>query len=207
MTDRRQFAPATERNRGPILSILKDHLPDTGTVLEIASGSGEHAVFFAPALRPLNWQPSNYDPEQLDSVEDWLVHQPSDNLLPPVSLDVTKPVWPVETSDYGGGRITAIFNANMIHISPWQACEGLMAGAKRVLPVGGQLFLYGPFKENGQYTAPSNAKFETWLKSLDPDFAVRDIEVVCDEARKNGLEHMADHSMPANNYIHIFKKT
>ena len=182
MTDRRQFAPATERNRGPILSILKDHLPDTGTVLEIASGSGEHAVFFAPALRPLNWQPSNYDPEQLDSVEDWLVHQPSDNLLPAISLDVTKSVWPVETSDYGGGPITAIFNANMIHISPWQACEG-------------------------QHTAPSNEKFETWLKSLDPDFAVRDIEVVCDEARKNGLEHMADHSMPANNYIHIFKKT
>ena len=207
MTDRRQFAPATERNRSSILSVLKVKLPDTGTVLEVASGSGEHAVFFAPALRPLKWQPSNYDPEQLESVEDWIAHQPSDNLLPPISLDVTKPLWPVEEAGYNGGPITAIFNANMIHISPWQTCEGLMAGARRILPVGGRLILYGPFKENGEHTAASNAKFESWLKSLDPDFAVRDIEVVSAEAKKNDLGHTAVLPMPANNYIHIFEKT
>ena len=207
MTDRRQFAPATERNREPILSVLKATLPDTGTILEIASGSGEHAVFFAPALRPLKWQPSNFEPEQLDSVEDWIAHQPSDNLLPPISLDVTDPLWPVEETSYDGGPFTAIFNANMIHISPWQTCEGLMAGTQRILPVGGQLFLYGPFKMNGEHTAPSNAKFESWLKSLNPDFAVRDIEIVSAEAKKNGLHHIAAHPMPANNYIHIFEKS
>ena len=207
MMDLRQFAPATEQNREPILSVLKTSLPDSGTVLEIASGSGEHAVFFAPVLRPLKWQPSNYDPEQLDNVEDWIAYQPSDNLLSPVSLDVTKPHWPVEKADYDGGAITAIFNANMIHISPWQTCEGLMAGARRILPVGGRLILYGPFKVNGEHTAPSNAKFESWLKSLDPSFAVRDIEVVSAEAKHNGLEHIATHPMPANNYIQIFEKS
>ncbi|MEX1037025.1 MAG: DUF938 domain-containing protein [Sneathiella sp.] len=207
MTDRRQFAPATERNRTPILSALKVHLPDAGTVLEIASGSGEHAVFFAPEVLPLSWQPSNYDPDQLESVKHWIIHKPSDNLLPPVSLDVTQPVWPVETADYNGGPITAIFNANMIHISPWRACEGLMAGAGRILPSGGRLFLYGPFKVNGEHTAPSNARFETWLKSMDPEYAVRDIETVRAVAAVNGLQHVAAHPMPANNYFHIFEKS
>ena len=131
MTDRRQFAPATERNREPILAVLKGWLPEDGTILEIAIGSGEHAVYFAPEIKPLNWQTSNYDQDQIDSVTDWLAHSPSDNLLPPIHLDVTENLWPVEAPGYQDGPITGIFNANMIHISTWQTCEGLMAGAGR----------------------------------------------------------------------------
>ncbi|MCC3304184.1 DUF938 domain-containing protein [Sneathiella sp. HT1-7] len=206
MMDRRQFAPATERNREPILDTLKDWLPGDGTVLEIASGSGEHAVFFAPAVKPLKWQTSNFDREQLDSVTDWLAHKPSDNLLPPVMLDVTQTEWSIEAADYSLKPITAIFNANMIHISPWQTCEGLMAGASRILPAGGRLFLYGPFKFNGQHTAPSNKKFEEWLKSLDPEYGIRNIEDVREEAVKNGIRHIIARPMPANNFFHLFEK-
>lgn len=207
MTDRRQFAPATERNREPILNSLKGWLPTEGTVLEIASGSGEHAVFFAPEVKPLQWQPSNLDQAQLDSVTDWLTHKPSDNLLSPVRLDVTESKWPVELDEYENISISAIFNANMIHISPWETCEGLMAGAGRILPSGGRLFLYGPFKFKGRHTAASNEKFEEWLKSLDPGFGVRDVEAVIEEASKNGLRHLLARPMPANNYFHLFEKS
>ena len=207
MTDRRQFAPATERNREPILKTLKDWLPADGTVLEIASGSGEHAVFFAPEVKPLFWQPSNFDPEQLDSVTDWRAHKPSDNLLPPIKLNVTDSEWPVEAGSYESAPITAMFNANMIHISPWQTCEGLMAGAGRILPKGGRLFLYGPFKFKGRHTAPSNEQFEGWLKSLDPKYGVRDMEAVLEEASKNSLRHLIARPMPANNFFHLFEKS
>ncbi|MBO0332969.1 DUF938 domain-containing protein [Sneathiella sp. CAU 1612] len=204
--DRRQFAPATERNREPIFDALKGWLPSLGTVLEIASGSGEHAVFFAPKVKPLKWQPSNFDREQIDSVTDWRAYKPSDNLLPPVKLDVTGKKWPVESETYENLPITAIFNANMIHISPWQTCEGLMAGAGRILPTGGRLFLYGPFKFNGRHTAASNEKFESWLKSLDPGYGVRDVEAVLKEASKNDLRHLLARPMPANNFLHLFEK-
>lgn len=204
--DRRQFAPATERNREPILETLKGWLPAAGTILEIASGSGEHAVFFAPKVKPLKWQPSNLDREQIDSVTDWLAYKPSDNLLPPVKLDVTDTEWPVESVEYKNAPISAIFNANMIHISPWRTCEGLMAGAGRVLPSGGRLFLYGPFKFNGEHTSASNEKFEGWLKSLNPGYGVRDIEAVLAEATSNGLQHIVARPMPANNYFHLFEK-
>ncbi|MZR30015.1 DUF938 domain-containing protein [Sneathiella litorea] len=206
MTDRRQFAPATERNRTPILETLKAWLPESGTVLEVASGSGEHAVFLAPNVKPLKWQPSNFDPEQVNSVTDWIAHSPSENLLPPVRLDVTAAVWPVEAADYMDHPITAIFNANMIHISPWRTAEGLMAGAGRILSEGGRLYLYGPFKIDGEHTAASNIKFEAWLKSLDPEFGVRDIEAVRTEAAKHNLLHKATKPMPANNFMHMFEK-
>lgn len=206
MTDRRQFSPATERNREPILKTLKGWLPASGTVLEVASGSGEHAVFFAPKVKPLIWQTSNYDAEQIDSAMDWLAHSPSNNLVPPVKLDVTETKWPVEAANYQSAPVTAIFNANMIHISPWQTCEGLMAGAGRILPAGGRLFLYGPFKFKGQHTAISNERFDEWLKSLDPEYGVRDMEAVLDEASKNGLRHIIARPMPANNFFHLFEK-
>lgn len=207
MTDRRQFAPATERNRNPILNVLKDWLPETGTVLEIASGTGEHAVFFAPRITPLKWQPSNREMNQIESVTDWIAHSPSENLLPPVTLDVTDPLWPVEETHYNGAPITAIFNANMIHISPWQTCEGLMAGAGRILPKGGRLFLYGPFKYDGKHTSRSNEEFDSWLKARDGEFGVRDIRDVMDEASKNGIRHLIARPMPANNFLHLFEKT
>ena len=207
MIDRRQFAPATKRNREPILNTLKGWLPNNGTVLEVASGSGEHAVFFAPEVKPLKWQTSNYDQEQIDSVNDWINHRPSSNLLHPIRLDVTKAQWPTEAPDYKGGAITSIFNANMIHISPWRTSMGLMAGAGRILPSGGRLFLYGPFKFEGKHTSSSNEKFEEWLKTLDPEYGVRDIEAVMEEASKNGLKHVIARPMPANNFLHLFEKS
>src|SRR5690606_11512888 len=131
MTDRRQFAPATERNREPILKALQAWLPKQGTVLEIASGSGEHAIYLAPRLKPLLWQPSNVDPVQIVSVTDWIAHSPADNLLSPLHLDATAPHWPVEASSYENRPVAAIFNANMIHISPWEVTLGLMAGDRK----------------------------------------------------------------------------
>ncbi|MAL79463.1 MAG: SAM-dependent methyltransferase [Sneathiella sp.] len=206
MTDRRQFAPAAERNREPILRVLKDWLPQQGTVLEVASGSGEHAIYFAPRLTPLLWQSSNYEQEQMDSVSDWIAHAPADNLLPPLWLDVTEAQWPVEEEAYEDKPVTAIFNANMIHISPWATTAGLMAGAGRILPAGGRLILYGPFKINGEHTANSNREFDGWLKARDAGYGVRDIRDVITEARKNGLQHLVARPMPANNFMHLFEK-
>lgn len=206
MTDRRQFAPATERNRVPILAVLESWLPPGGTVLEIASGSGEHAVYFAPHLRPRFWQPSDIDPDHLASISDWIAHCPSDNLLPPLRLDVTAAEWPVENASYKGGPISALFNANMIHISPWATTVGLMAGAGRILPRGGRLILYGPFMFGGTHTAESNAEFDRRLKALDPSYGVRDIHAVAEEAARHGLQHLIARRMPANNFIHLFEK-
>ena len=206
MTDRRQYAPATARNREPILAAILSLLPPSGTVLEIASGTGEHAVFFAPNIAPLKWQPSNYDSDQLDSVTDWIKQRPAENLLQPLRLDATAENWPVEAADYTDGPISAIFNANMIHISPWRVCQGLMAGAGRILRKGGKLFLYGPFKINGEHTAPSNAEFELRLKSMDPAFAVRNLDEVIVEAAKHGLHHQRAVAMPANNFLQVFEK-
>lgn len=204
--DRRQYSPSSERNKDPILDVLKSRLPAPGTILEIASGSGEHAVHFAPQLPKYTWQPSNYEQDQLDSVMDWVLHVPSDNLCSPVLLDATAAIWPVEKPDYKAPKITGIFNANMIHISPWAVCEGLMAGTGRILEPGGRLYLYGPYKIDGQHTAPSNVKFEHWLKSKSPEFEVRDQQQVIDEARKNGLKHIEAVAMPANNFLQIFEK-
>ncbi|TNE37350.1 MAG: DUF938 domain-containing protein [Alphaproteobacteria bacterium] len=206
MADRRQFAPATERNRAPILSLLKKWLPTSGTVLEVASGSGEHAVYFAPHFPDLYWQPSNFDPAQIDSVIDWIAERPSENLLSPVLLDATSAIWAVEEEDYDGSPVTAVFNANMIHISPWEVCEGLMAGAGRILPSGGPLILYGPYRQNSAHTAKSNEEFDLWLKSRNPAWGVRDQEQVIAEAEGNGLTHLEAVPMPANNFIQIFRK-
>ncbi|WP_334130328.1 DUF938 domain-containing protein [Sneathiella sp.] len=206
MTDRRQFAPATERNREPILKALQAWLPKQGTVLEIASGSGEHAIYLAPRLKPLLWQPSNVDPIQIESVTDWIAHSPADNLLSPLHLDATASHWPVEASSYENRPVAAIFNANMIHISPWEVTLGLMAGAGRILPPGGRLILYGPFMFNGAHTAASNEEFDRWLKSQNPAYGVRDIRDVMREAAGRGLHHLLARPMPANNFIHLFEK-
>ncbi|WP_239651460.1 DUF938 domain-containing protein [Neosynechococcus sphagnicola] len=154
--DARQYAPATQRNRLPILEILLQVLPPTGTVLEISSGTGEHAVFFAPRLHPRKWLPSDPNPLALASIAAWREHCPGEHLYPPIALDVHNPVWPLErdhaSEDLSGiipEPIVAMVNINMIHIAPWSACLGLMAGAQRILPPGGILYLYGPFKQGG----------------------------------------------------------
>ncbi len=196
--DARLYASATQRNREPILEVLKQVLPPSGTILEIASGTGEHAIYFAPRLSPRQWQPSDPNPQLRASIAAWTAQSTIDNLDPPLDLDVTASVWPVEKP------ITAIVNINMIHISPWSACLGLMAGAKRILPPGGILYLYGPYKQGGEHTAPSNAAFDESLRAQNPEWGIRDLEEVVAAAKAQQLALVKTYQMPANNLSVIF---
>lgn len=199
-----RHAPATGRNRTYILEVLQRVLPKTGTALETASGSGEHAVYFAPELAPLNWLPSDISAENLASINAWREEFPSGNLLPPISLDVSKSVWSVETNP-PQQAITAIVNINMIHISPWNCCEGLLAGAERILEPGGMLFLYGPFMRGGAHSAASNEAFDAHLKVQNPAWGLRNLESVVALAESHGLECIEVVDMPANNLSVIFE--
>jgi SAM-dependent methyltransferase len=198
-TDRRQFAPATERNREPIGAVLERVLPETGLMLEIAAGSGEHAAYFAPRFPGLTWQPTEPDPDGRASIEAWVEHTNAANLNPPIDLDVTVDPWPVTEAD-------AIFSANMIHIAPWECCLGLMAGAGRILGPGGVFVLYGPFMRGGEHTAPSNAEFDASLKSRDATWGIRDLDDVTACAEKAELSRQEIVEMPANNLTVIFKR-
>ena len=195
-SDPRLDYPATGRNREPILAVLRQVLPSSGTVLEIASGSGQHVSFFAEALPDLHWQPSDVEPGLLASIRAW--SEPLDNVAPPVELDVTSPAWPLESCD-------AVFCANMVHIAPWEACLGLLAGAGRVLRDGGPLCLYGPFMVQDRHTAPSNAAFDRSLAARDSRWGVRDLDAVEKEAKSNGLELDRVFEMPANNLTVVFR--
>ncbi|HEY9627625.1 MAG TPA: DUF938 domain-containing protein [Coleofasciculaceae cyanobacterium] len=213
LPDARQFAPATQRNQEPILAVLREVLPPTGTVLEISSGTGEHAVFFAPQLQPRQWLPSDPSPEARASIAAWQADRPTDNLHPPIALDVRDPIWPVEQAslpspslDLQRYPIAAIVNINMIHIAPWAACLGLMAGASRILPPGGILYLYGPFKQSGQHTSASNAAFDASLKQRHPEWGVRDLEEVMAIAQSQSLAWVKTYPMPANNLSVVFQK-
>lgn len=201
----RRHAPATQRNREPILRVLLDVLPPEGTVLEIASGTGEHAVYFAPRLKPRMWLPSDADAQARASIAAWGAHCPADNLRPPLALDARDPVWPVELGEAVEPPISAIISINMIHIAPWSACLGLMAGAARLLPPGGVLYLYGPFQQGGRHTAPSNAAFDESLRTQNPHWGVRDLDEVTAAARREGLALLGTHDMPANNLSVVFR--
>jgi hypothetical protein len=192
-------AGAAERNREPILQVLSRFLPARGTVLEIASGTGQHVVHFAAATPGLLWQPSERDPEAFPSIEAWTRAEGLTNVLPPVRLDVTVEPWPIDV-------VNAIFNANMIHISPWAACLGLMRGAGRHLVPGGKLYLYGPFKVAGAHTAPSNAAFDLRLRGEDPSWGVRDLEAVVEAALTAGMRLEERIAMPANNQTLVFAR-
>lgn len=198
-------APATARNREPILSVLREILPERGTVLEVASGTGEHAVHFAPALAPRLWQPSDRDPENLASIAAWRDELPCNTLLPPLTLDVTRTPWPVET-DPPAEPVRAIVAINLIHISPPEATQALLAGAGRILPPGGLLFLYGPFRLNGRHTAPSNETFDAWLHGLDPSYGVRDLDETVALAESHGLALGRVVEMPANNLSVVLER-
>jgi SAM-dependent methyltransferase len=197
----RRDAPATGRNREPILQVLARWLDTRARVLEIASGTGQHAVYFGSQLPHLEWQPSDADPEALVSIESWIAEEGTANLATPIALDATAARWPVES----GERFDAIFNANMIHISSWSVAEGLFAGAGRVLAPGGLLFLYGPFRVDGRDTAPSNAAFDENLRQRNPEWGVRDLEAVEALARGAGLEEVEVNEMPANNKLIVFR--
>ena len=204
--DNRIYSPSTARNRDFIAEALLPRLPKGGSVLEIASGSGEHAAHFTPMRPDVIWQPTNLEDEQILSTESWRTHIGAENFLSPLKLDVTGAVWPTEAADYAHGPFDAIFNANMIHIAPWMVTEGLFKGASRVRKKGGFAYLYGPYKVDGEHTSESNIAFEEWLKAKDASFGVRDIEKVAAEAEKNGLLLKESLPMPANNFFQIFQK-
>jgi SAM-dependent methyltransferase len=193
-------SPSTARNRDPILSVLKPRLPAAGLVLEVASGAGEHAVHFAAALPGLTWRPTDPDALALASIAAWRDHAGLPNLLPPLQLDASDPDgWPVERAD-------VVVNINMIHISPWTAAQGLMAGAGRVLPPGGILFLYGPYIEAEVETAPSNLAFDESLKRRNPAWGLRRLEDVTALAAGHGLVLAERIAMPANNLSLVLRK-
>ena len=194
-----QTAPAVARNRDPILAVLRRVLPAQGTVLEIASGTGEHAVHFAGALPGMTWQPTDPDVAALRSIAAWRETARLPNLLAPLELDVTSAVWPVQRAD-------AMVCINMIHISPWRAAEELMAGAARVLAPGGVLFLYGPYKEGDAPTAPSNEAFDASLRARNPEWGVRDLDDVKALAEREGLDFVERVAMPANNLSVVFRR-
>lgn len=203
--DARLFAGATERNREPILMVLKAVLPPTGTVLEIASGTGQHAVHFAPALAPRVWQPSEPDERLRGSIAAWAGAEPCAWLRPPLALDVLARPWPVETA-LCDPPLSAIVNINMIHISPWSACQSLMRGAGELLPPAGVLFLYGPYRTAGQWRSANDPAFDQSLKQRDPSWGIRDLEEVVGEAAANGLGLLRTVDMPAGNLCVIFRK-
>lgn len=207
--DARQYAPATQRNRDAILAILAQVLPPTGTVLEVSSGTGEHAVYFTPRLQPRYWLPSDPNPVALASIQAWRDHHPNPHLHAPIHLNAEDPSWLVEQKDAKNSLIepiVAIANINMIHIAPWSACLGLLAGASRILPPDGILYLYGPYKQNGRHTAESNAAFDQGLRSQNPAWGVRNLEDVIEAAHLQQLKLLKTVSMPANNLSVIFQR-
>lgn len=209
--DARQYAPATERNREPILEVLLKVLPGSGTVLEIASGTGEHAVYFASRLRDYMWLPTDANPQARTSIVAWTEHNGCLNVYPPLELDVRKPGWAVEkqtvTELAKNSPIVAIVNINMIHISPWSACLGLMAGAGRILAAGGILYLYGPFKQGGEHTAASNEAFDEYLRTQNREWGVRNLDDVVAAARAEHFTLKQIYQMPANNLSVVFERS
>jgi len=204
--DGRKYALATQRNREPILQVLLDVLPPTGTILEIASGTGEHATYFAPRLKPRKWIPSDTDASLRESIAAWIKYSSSDNLYQPLDIDASQPVWKVEKEVLSGiSDIVAMVNINMIHISPWSACLGLMAAAGRILSSGGILYLYGPYKQGGKHTALSNADFDQYLQEQNPEWGVRNLEDLIETASNHNLSFEKTYQMPANNLSVIFK--
>lgn len=198
-SDARAVAPAAERNRDAILSVLRRVLPGAGTVLEIASGTGQHAVHFAAALPNLTWQPSDMDAAARDSIAAWRAHAGLANLRAPLALDVCRHPWPIASAQ-------AVVCINMIHISPWAAAEGLFAGAARLLACGSTLFLYGPYRRGGEHTAPSNAAFDAQLRARNPAWGVRDIEAMVQLAGSHDFQLEEAVPMPANNFSLVFRK-
>ena len=195
--DARLYSPSTARNREPIAAVLRRCLPAIGTVLEIASGTGEHVAWFATEFPGLAFQPSDPGPTERASIAAWISATGVANVRPPLDVDVAAPGW--ETDAALPAPLAAILCINMIHISPWAATLGLIRGAGQLLDDGGVLYLYGPHKRAGRHTAPSNAAFDASLRDQNPDWGVRDLEAVVAAAAARGfaLEDIVE--MPANN--------
>jgi hypothetical protein len=199
MTDHRQYAPATVRNRDFILDVLRDVLPTTGVILEIASGSGEHVVHFARNLPSLVFQPSDPEPDALLSVAAWMKAAEVTNVRAPIVLDASRSPWPIASAD-------GIICINMVHISPWDASVGLIRGAAAILPPGSPLYLYGPYKRKGFATAPSNEAFDHNLRDRNPIWGLRDLEAIAAIAQSAGFSIPDITEMPANNLSVVFRR-
>jgi cyclopropane fatty-acyl-phospholipid synthase-like methyltransferase len=193
-------APAADRNKGPILDVLQRFLPPAGTVLEIASGTGQHVVHFARAITGVTWIPTDVSAEARRSIEAWRATEQLPNVQSPLNLDARRRPWPVT------GSCDAIVCINLIHISPWAVTRGLFEGAAATLVDGGLVYLYGPYKQHGRHTAPSNEAFDRSLRAQDPEWGVRDLEDVVHTAQDAGFEHIATVNMPANNLSVIFRR-
>jgi len=196
----KRHAPATGRNREPIAAVLSEELPESGLVLEVASGTGEHAVHFARTFPWLDWQPSDPDPNALESIAAWGAEAGLANLLPPVILDAAAADWPIDCAD-------AVLCINMAHISPLVATEGLVRGAARLLALGAALVLYGPWLEDEVETAPSNLAFDRDLRDRDPEWGLRPVEWLDELAARAGLSRTRRMAMPANNLTLVYRRT
>lgn len=192
------FSEACERNKEPILRVLRQELRDAAEVLEIGSGTGQHGAFFAHHMPRLRWQPSDL-PIHHASITAWSQESSLSNIAPPLTLDVDQWPWPVAATD-------AVFSANTVHIIAWPGVMNLVGGAGRVLREGGALCLYGPFNYDGSYTSDSNARFDQWLRRRDPASGIRDFEALDELARAAGLTLTSDHPMPANNRLIVWRK-
>lgn len=200
--DARLYAPATGRNRDPILAVLRRVLPAQGLVLEVASGSGEHAAYFARHLPTIDWQPSDPDPKARASIAAWAAESGAAgsgaaNLRPALLLDASADTWPLDRAD-------SVVCVNMIHIAPWAAALGLLAGAARLLGPDAPLVLYGPYKRGGRHTAPSNAAFDESLRRQNPAWGVRDVDDVVGAAAGFRLDEIVE--MPANNLTLVLRR-
>ncbi len=192
------YAESCEQNRAPILAVLREAFSNRKRVLEIASGTGQHAVYFASAMPHLVWQTSEL-PEHHAGIHAWLDEAGLDNVLPPLTIDVNAAAWPLTTVD-------AIFNANTVHIIAWPAVQRMFAGIGRVLETGGIVCMYGPFNYGGRFTSESNERFDAWLKLRDPNSGVRDFEAIDQLATAQGLRLEQDIAMPSNNRTLIWRR-
>lgn len=215
-------APAAQRNREPIADILREWLPHSGIILEIASGTGEHAVHFAERFPNLEWQPTDIHPDALSSIAAWREQTGRSNLRPPLALDAGSADWPIDRADTiisikmdsdscndpklaEKGGFDVVLNLNMVHISPWSAALGLLDGAARVLKRGGALIIYGPWLRAGVETAPSNLAFDQQLRERDPEWGLRRVEDFDAAASNRGFALEQTRAMPANNLMLLFR--
>ena len=202
-SDKKLYAPATERNRDALLDVFKAHLPGSGTLVEVASGTGEHAAHMARHLAPLYWQPSDIEPDKLDSINAWAAESAAENILPAVHMNVFE-------NDFSAlevpAPISVVAAINLIHISPWPVAEALVRKASTALEPNGVLFLYGPYRRGGAHTSPSNESFDASLRSRDSNWGVRDLEAVSELAQGHDFGAPTIIEMPANNLSLIFKK-
>jgi ubiquinone/menaquinone biosynthesis C-methylase UbiE len=195
----RPYAESCEENKQVIFEVIKNVFADAGQLLEIGSGTGQHAVYFSELLPHINWQPSDIK-EQIAGIECWMQDVSHDRVQSPVILDVSNESWPFENMDY-------VFTANTTHIVSWSHVISMFKGIGKVLKSGGRFAQYGPFNYNGKFTSESNARFDQWLKGRDPESGIRNFQDLEQLAADNGLSLCSDHEMPANNRILVWQKS